>query len=247
MNNKYQPYCYLIGWSSLHKYYYGVSFRKGTHPSDLWKKYFTSSKKVAEYRTLYGEPDIIQVRKTFKNSDQAISWEHKVINRMGMILAGNKWLNMNCAGSIPGHIVTLTQSGRPKHSQETKDYISSINKGRIRTQSHKDAVSRAHKGKLVSQHTRQLISEKMKEHKRSKEHNINNGLAHRKLITIYSQELKKTFTYTGINEFKAKTSLCGPVLNSLKDTGTYTIKRKTKRAKHPFPLGDVISLQSLYV
>ena len=36
------PYTYLIGWSNLNKFYYGVRYGKGCHPSDLWVKYFGS-------------------------------------------------------------------------------------------------------------------------------------------------------------------------------------------------------------
>ena len=61
------PYTYLIGWSKLNKYYYGVRYAKNCHPSDLWTKYFTSSKYVKQFREENGEPDIIEIRKTFSN------------------------------------------------------------------------------------------------------------------------------------------------------------------------------------
>jgi len=38
------PYTYLIGWSNLNTWYYGRRTSKNCHPSDLWQKYFTSSK-----------------------------------------------------------------------------------------------------------------------------------------------------------------------------------------------------------
>jgi hypothetical protein len=62
--NIYIPYTYVIGWSSLQKYYYGVRYAKNCNPLDLWVSYFTSSKRVAHYREKFGEPDIIQIRKT---------------------------------------------------------------------------------------------------------------------------------------------------------------------------------------
>lgn len=49
------PYTYLIGWSKLNKWYYGSRTAKNCHPSELWIKYFTSSKFVKEFRRLYGE------------------------------------------------------------------------------------------------------------------------------------------------------------------------------------------------
>ena len=57
----YQPYTYMIGWSRLDQWYYGARYAQNCHPSDLWTTYFTSSKTVASFRELYGEPDIIRV------------------------------------------------------------------------------------------------------------------------------------------------------------------------------------------
>lgn len=95
----YIPYTYLIGWSSLNKYYYGVRFAKKCNPSDLWVKYFTSSKLVAKYRVLYGEPDVIQIRKTFSDKNSAVLWEERVLRRL-KIKSNEKMLNANIAGAI---------------------------------------------------------------------------------------------------------------------------------------------------
>ena len=79
------PYTYLIGWAEQGKYYYGVRYSKDCNPSDLWTKYFTSSKHVHAFREQYGEPDVIQVRKTFETRDEAIKHEHKVLRRLGCV------------------------------------------------------------------------------------------------------------------------------------------------------------------
>jgi hypothetical protein len=113
------PYTYLIGWSSVGKYYYGVRYAKDCNPEDLWVSYFTSSKLVKEYRKKIGEPDIIKVRKIFKTAENAIEWERKVILRMNMLYE-DKWLNMNCAAAI--RISEL--------SEEHKKRISLSNKGK---------------------------------------------------------------------------------------------------------------------
>jgi hypothetical protein len=78
----YTPYTYLIGWSSLNKYYYGVRYANGCNPNDLWTTYYTSSKYVKDFREDYGEPDIIQIRKTFDTPDEAVLWEAKVLSRI---------------------------------------------------------------------------------------------------------------------------------------------------------------------
>ena len=148
------PYTYLIGWSSLNKFYYGVRWAKGCNPSDFWQSYFTSSDHVKMFREIHGEPDIIQVRKTFDNKHQAILWEHSVITRLNLERrddflnkkafdfggnqcdpTGTKWFNdgtvsvraYSCPdGFVPGRI-TFT---RGAHSQETIEKIRKSNTGR---------------------------------------------------------------------------------------------------------------------
>jgi hypothetical protein len=78
-----QCYTYLIGWSKEKKYYYGCQYKKGCKPEDLWTIYFTSSKEVAKCREMFGEPDIIQIRKIFGDNVLATRlWEMKVIRRI---------------------------------------------------------------------------------------------------------------------------------------------------------------------
>lgn len=73
------PYTYLIGWSHLDKWYYGRRTAKNCHPTDLWKKYFTSSKEVSKFRKQNGEPDVIQIRKTFTDPQKCAIWECRVL------------------------------------------------------------------------------------------------------------------------------------------------------------------------
>jgi hypothetical protein len=100
----YKPYTYLIGWSKHNKWYYGVRYAKNCNPNDLWIKYFTSSKKVKEFRELYGEPDIKQIRKTFDNDKSAKLWEDKVLRRMEVHL-NEKFLNIR-KDTFRGVIIT---------------------------------------------------------------------------------------------------------------------------------------------
>lgn len=96
-------YTYLIGWKKQNKFYYGVRFAKNCHPDDLWTTYFTSSKVVQSFRKEYGEPDIIEIRKTFSCSSKARKWEEKVLKKL-KIFETNKWLNKTTNISIhPDH------------------------------------------------------------------------------------------------------------------------------------------------
>ena len=118
----YQPYTYLIGWSKLNKFYYGVKYSKGCKPSDLWVKYYTSSKHVKEMRTIYGEPDIIQIRKLFVDSMSARIWENKVLRRL-KVKKSNKWLNLTDNMSMPSPSdlpILVEKTRREKISQSHK-------------------------------------------------------------------------------------------------------------------------------
>jgi hypothetical protein len=120
-------YTYLIGWSSLDKYYYGVRFSKYSFVGDIWKTYFTSSKIVTKFREEHGEPDIIQVRKIFNNKRKAILWESSVLRRLN-VRNNERWLN---AASIPEH--WNLNSGEPH------------NKGKSLTPEQKEKISKTRK------------------------------------------------------------------------------------------------------
>lgn len=110
------PYTYLIGWSKLDKWYYGVRVAKNSHPHDLWKTYFTSSAKVKQLRTIIGEPDVIEIRKVFDCPKKAALFEHKVISRM-KCMSSSKWLNMSNG-------VIYRNGGQSNISEITKQKIS---------------------------------------------------------------------------------------------------------------------------
>ena len=91
------PYTYLIGWSKLGIWYYGCRYAKTCHPDEFWISYHTSSKFVREFRKKHGEPDVVQVRKTFQTGNAARSWEERVIRRMNCVKS-DSWLNKANAG-----------------------------------------------------------------------------------------------------------------------------------------------------
>jgi hypothetical protein len=163
----YIPYTYLIGWSKLNKFYYGCEYgniTKTANPSNLWTSYFTSSKLVYEYRNNYGEPDIIQVRKTFCCSQSAKLWEEKVLRKM-KVLSNEKFLNENISGvefgltskrfagktHTPESIEKNRQSqlGR-KHTEKTKSKISKGNKNKVITLEVRNKISKANKGRKMT-------------------------------------------------------------------------------------------------
>jgi len=117
-------YSYLIGWSKLNKYYYGVRFSKNSDPSELWVRYFTSSKHVKKFSEINGNPDIIQIRKVFKDVNKARLWEEKVLRKM-RVVEKNVWLNKTDNRSIDPECSlkgTLQHIGK-KRSEKTKQKL----------------------------------------------------------------------------------------------------------------------------
>lgn len=97
------PYTYLIGWSELNVYYYGVRYAQDCHPNDLWQTYFTSSEHVENFVREHGAPDIREVRHTFCQEDRiskARLWETKVLKKMKVVEKDN-WLNKHDSPSPP--------------------------------------------------------------------------------------------------------------------------------------------------
>ncbi len=133
----YQSYTYLVGWSELNKWYYGVRYAKRCSPSDFWVSYFTSSKIVSKYREMYGEPDVLSIRKTFSSPQAAKVWEHKVLKRLNCS-KDSKWLNQ----SISGENFVLFE-----RSDDHRAKISVALKGKKKSEQHCANLSKAQKGK----------------------------------------------------------------------------------------------------
>lgn len=145
-------YTYLIGWSESDTWYYGVRYAKGCNPTDLWVKYFTSSKFVKEFRKHHGNPDVVQVRRVFKNCEAARDWEHKVCRRLN-VSAGHKWLNKHNGGS------KFMCTG---HSEKTKAKLSKARKGRKPSAKAIEIIGNLNRGKALSEGVKQKISDSMK-------------------------------------------------------------------------------------
>lgn len=172
------PYTYLVGWSQLDTWYYGVRYAKDCNPSELWKTYFTSSKYVEDFRARYGEPDIIEIRKTFDNVDSARIWEHKVLKRMNVVL-NEKFLNKTDNISISPDV----WSGKT-HSPKTKRKLSLLASkrtgelnpffGKTHSEETKNKIREANIGKTMpsfagfshSEESKKKISESSKGHKK---------------------------------------------------------------------------------
>lgn len=119
------PYTYLIGWTAHNKWYYGVRYRKGCSPNDLWVTYFTSSKYVAKFRRLNGEPDIIIIKNTFNSIKDARQHEHKVLKRLDVIHKPH-WLNEhNGTSPSPESALIGAKKSKPMKVEDSRRKLSS--------------------------------------------------------------------------------------------------------------------------
>lgn len=169
------PYTYLIGWKEHNIWYYGVRFAKKCHPSDFWVTYFTSSKYVKEFRAKNGEPDVIQIRKTFINRDSAQRWEIKVLQRMNAI-NDVRFLNKAIGKSLQDYEnrkkIMLEKYGIENSSQlpGVADKISKSLKGKQKTENHKQNLKESHRKpetkELHSQNTKKLKAAQTPEKRR---------------------------------------------------------------------------------
>ena len=130
------PFTYLLKHIPTNKYYYGVRFKKGCNPKDLWTKYFTSSKKVKSLIKRYGKKSFIfEIRKTFKTPQEAISWENKVLKRMKVIYR-NDFLNLTDNKSIDPNYLSKIRMGKnnpfynKKHTKEILEKLRLVNTGK---------------------------------------------------------------------------------------------------------------------
>lgn len=153
------PYTYLIGWSSINKFYYGVRYAGGCHPSELWIKYFTSSKVVKEYRKEYGEPDVIEIRKEFVSVDKARLWENSVLKKMGAkddVRFLNQTDNMSIKLTKEHYATMFTEKARHKMSESAKkrgydkDQLAKARENITYTEERNKKISNAHKGRDIT-------------------------------------------------------------------------------------------------
>ncbi len=80
------PYTYLIKCIPENCFYYGVRYAKNCSPSDLWIKYFTSSKTIKKKIKQYGKNAFaFEIRKTFDNYQTAILWETRVLSKLKVL------------------------------------------------------------------------------------------------------------------------------------------------------------------
>ena len=132
-----KPYTYLIGWSKHQKFYYGVRFARNCAPEDLWTTYFTSSKTVQQFRKECGDPDIIQIRKTFRNVDDARLWEERLLKRIDAARRSD-FLNKANGKAIPPELASHKGSAHPGYGKKRSESTLAKLRGVKKSENHKN-------------------------------------------------------------------------------------------------------------
>lgn len=228
------PYCYLIGWSELYKFYYGVKFGacEPANPATFWQTYFTSSELVKRYRQKYGDPDIMQIRKIFDPNIYgsidnaqcaAVKHEQTVIKRARLV---EKPYFLNCSSNVDNRtgeqITNHTKMRREKFSGEyfSKDGLESIklHNSKFSTKNNpmkRDDVKKKHLDSIAikigyKNHDEYVnfVKETFEKHKTIKGTSNNTGHSHMVILTLlrknFGQEYIDNIRKDGLKAAKEK-------------------------------------------
>lgn len=167
-------YVYYIRHKLTGKFYYGARYkhiRKNIIPEDdLWKIYFTSSKRVFELRKEYGN-DSFEYSIIFKSfdTDECFKFEQTIIkeNISNDLCLNSRYFDVEKSKTVFSTFgKTLSTKGKPK-SEETK-----IKMKKPKSASHKQKISESQKknggnGPIAhSQETKNKIRESLKKNPR---------------------------------------------------------------------------------
>lgn len=118
IEKEYIPYTYLVVFKPTGQWYYGVKYGKSANPNELWKTYFTSSKKIKNLIEKYGIEEFdFEIRKTFKNKIDAMNWEKKVLTKM-KVLQNPGCLNMAISGNVPYYDKAMKKTNQEKYNSD---------------------------------------------------------------------------------------------------------------------------------
>lgn len=237
----YTPYTYLLTWTEQNKSYYGVRhaikaqciYESGCHPDELWVTYKTSSRHVADMVNKYGDPDVIEVRRTFKDAESAQKWEHKVLKRMGVVHK-DEWINKTDNESI---CMSLEERQSIYKEKKESGWVDP-KKGRQFSKEHREKLSRAKKGKKLSPEVEAAFI------KRGAEARIKRF----KIVATLPDGTTDIIVFdsdTPQQDCINKLGIAGNRLARLKKGEEWTIKKVDRNARHPWPKYTVVKIELL--
>lgn len=182
-----KPYTYLIGWSKLDRYYYGARYAQGCDPSDLLVKYPTSSPVVHQFLAEHGQPDIVEIRRTFDTVDATREWEHRVLRRMRVVVS-DRWLNRTdnrARPPMPGAANPMYgRTGEQHHrygaklSEETRRKIGERSRQKVMPPEFREKMRQIVTGRQHRESTKHKIADALRGRTFTEEHRENIRINH---------------------------------------------------------------------
>ena len=157
-----KSYTYYLYHVPTGKKYYGFRFANKCEPKeDLWKEYFSSSKKVKKLIKEYGKESFVaEVRKLFDTPIEAFAWECEVLRRL-KVTKRDDWLNQTIGDEKFYHIGPCAEETKIKIQNALKGRPSK-NKGIPCKEDTKEKLRKAHLGKKHNAEHRKNRSLSMK-------------------------------------------------------------------------------------
>lgn len=235
----YTPYTYLLAWTEHNKSYYGVRhavkaqciYESGCHPDELWVTYKTSSNHVSAMVEKYGEPDVVEVRKTFTTAESAQAWEHKVLRRMHVINK-DEWLNRTDNKSI---CMSLEERQSVYKNKKESGWVDP-KKGREFSEEHKLNLSKAATGRKLKPEVRAAFIKK----------GIESRIARFTLTATLpdgTEDIRVFDSDTPQQDFIDELGVAGSRLARLKKGEEWTIKKLDNNTRHPWPKLTKVKVQ----
>lgn len=163
------PFTYMLTHLDTGRRYYGARYSRGCQPSDLWTRYFTSSRIVHQLMKAEGKNAFkTEIRRVFPSVEACLEWELKVLRRLH-VSTNDHWLNKSAGGKRFYSVLDREKNpnfGKHWHTpQEVRKKIAVSLSGRILPETHRLRIAAAVTGasnpmfgKVVSEETRSKIA-----------------------------------------------------------------------------------------
>lgn len=215
----YDAYTYIIKCPNGKSYYGYRSANKVSPEDDLWKVYFTSSKRIKELREQYDDAEFVaSVDKTFKAAEEAHEYETKFLTENDCVHSDD-WLNEHC-------FPVFADNTGSKRTEKTKKKMSESQMGRKHTEESKKKISEAKKGVKLSDEHRKSIGESKKG-----ENNPNFGKKRTEETKKKMSEAKKGKKLTEKTKKKLSEAMKGRVPWNKGKTGVFTEAARKKMSE----------------
>ncbi len=146
------PYTYIVRIIPTGQFYYGYRGRKGCHPDELGREYFSSSKLLLEMVSRYGPESFVwQVRRTFAAASEARAWERRFLQKVNA-RHNPAFLNQSNGGA---------GFSLERHTEESRAKISRARKGMVFSAEHKCNIGNAARGRITKDETKAKLSAAM--------------------------------------------------------------------------------------